>query len=428
VRLEYARPEARLRRPLNRRLIILLLLAAGVRLGWVLRLPPTAVALDSLPDQREYLELANSLRHAEFCFVDPRFADVVYAYRTPGYPALVALCNQDPSIVRIVQAILDTSSVLAVYLVARRWLSVGPSLFAAGVVALNPFLIYFCGLILSETLFTTMLIWGMTLLVLRQRASDADPVALASAGWRESLRSLRLWVGGVALLALSVLVRPSAIVLPVLLSVTAAFVNRWGRQPYDSRWIPPVATLALGLTILALLPWAWRNDRVLGSWIWTTTNSGITLYDGLSPDATGASDQRFVRDMPQLKSMDEVGRSRYLGRLAWDFAREHPLRAAELAVIKIARTWSPVPLSRDYGGNVRYVVVGLLYTLPFFALAIMGLWSRRAPRSAKVFLVAPAVYFTLVHAVSVGSLRYRIPSDVPMAVMAALGACVAIRK
>jgi hypothetical protein len=34
-------------------------------------------------------------------------------------------------------------------------------------------------------------------------------------------------------------------------------------------------------------------------------------------------------------------------------------------------------------------------------------------------LMLPAVYFTLLHALSVGSLRYRIPAEVPMAVIAA---------
>ena len=31
--------------------------------------------------------------------------------------------------------------------------------------AVNPFLIYFSGLILSETLFTAMMVWGMVLLL-----------------------------------------------------------------------------------------------------------------------------------------------------------------------------------------------------------------------------------------------------------------------
>jgi hypothetical protein len=45
-----------------------------------------------------------------------------------------------------------------------------------------------------------------------------------------------------------------------------------------------------------------------------------------------------------------------------------------------------------------------------------------AARAAKAYLLAPAAYFTVVHAVSVGSIRYRVPADVPMAILAGIGA------
>jgi hypothetical protein len=89
----------------------------------------------------------------------------------------------------------------------------------------------------------------------------------------------------------------------------------------------------------------------------------------------------------------------------------------ELALIKVARTWSPVPLSAEFGRPLYRWVAGL-YALPFDILVILGLWYGRIPRSAKVFLLIPAIYFTLVHAMSVGSLRYRLPAEPPMAVIA----------
>ncbi len=399
-------------------LIAVLAMALILRLAWVLHLPIDEAALNRLPDQREYLELGrNLLRGDGLQFVDPRFDDTVYAFRTPGYPLLVAMCGGDVRVLRIFQAMLDTSSVLAVYLLARRWLARRAALFAAAVVAVNPFLVYFCGLVLSETLFTAMLVWGMALLVV--------PV---SARLRGPVKSALPWLAGAALLALSVLVRPSAVALPIFLGIAAAMVNRHSPRPYDWRWSPPVASLMLILILLALLPWAWRNHRVLGSWVWTTTNSGITLYDGFNPDATGTSDQRFVRMMPQLRTMNEMERSQYLSERAWEFIREHPLGAARLAVVKIARTWSPMPLSSDYGADRRLIAVSLLYMVPLYALVVLGLWRGAAPRSAKMFLMAPAVYFTIVHAASVGSLRYRIPADVPMAIVGAVGCALAHQR
>jgi hypothetical protein len=102
----------------------------------------------------------------------------------------------------------------------------------------------------------------------------------------------------------------------------------------------------------------------------------------------------------------------------------------ELAVVKVMRTWSPVPLSAEFG-RPFYKLVGALWAVPFDLLVILGCcYGRRLPRSAKVFLLIPAIYFTAVHALSVGSLRYRLPTEPPMALLA-VAACqllVASRK
>lgn len=406
----------------RRRLGVLVLIALTVRVAWGLAQPADDAAIDKLPDQREYLALGRSLLFGEgLKFFDPRFHDEVYAFRTPGYPLLVAACGGKVRIVRVVQAAIDTSTVLAIYLLARRWLNPGSSLFAAGIVAFNPFLIYFTALVLTETLYTAMLAWGMVLMLgpIRIAPGPDEPIAPT---WRATI----VWLAGGLILALSVLVRQSAIALPVALGIAAAFANRRQGSPYHRNWPLPVGSTMLLLTVLILLPWAWRNYSVLGRWIWTTTNGGITLYDGFNPDATGASDQSFVQSMPELRSMDEAARSKHLSDQATQFIRQQPRRAAELAAIKAARTWSPVPLSQDHAGW-KYRIVGLLYSLPLDVLVLLGLFHR-APgagplsRSAKAFLLLPAIYFTAVHMLSVGSLRYRIPVEPPMAVIAASAA------
>jgi hypothetical protein len=224
---------------------------------------------------------------------------------------------------------------------------------------------------------------------------------------------------GVLILVGAILVRQSALFLPLAVAVGAALVNRGAGTPYHRRWPLPVGATVVLLTFLVLLPWAWRNKRVVGTWVWTTTNGGITAYDGLNPDATGASDQSFVASMPELRGMSEVDRSAYLSEQAKEFARRQPRRVAELAAAKAGRMWSPVPLSQEYGGW-KYRTVGILYSVPLYLACAIGI-SRRTtlPRAAKVLLLIPAIYFTAVHMLSVGSLRYRIPAEPPMAVVAA---------
>jgi hypothetical protein len=397
-------------------LILLFVLALALRVGWVIRQPSDDASIDRLPDQREYLTLARNLRDASgLKFFDERFAQDVYAYRTPGYPVFVASFAANIRAVRLAQAALDASVVFATYLLARRWLAPRASLLAAGLVAVNPFLIYFCGLVLSETLFVAMLAWGMALIVL---AGDA-----ARLGIRPAFAAI-LRIAGAMLLVLSIQVRPSALLLPALLVAAVAGMNWEHDRPYQWRRAGAALLFMLVLTGVSLWPWSQRNAEVLGQRVWTTTNGGITAYDGFNPNADGSSNQRFVREMPELAGMSETRRSDYLSRLARKYAIEHPLRALWLAVVKIGRTWSPIPLSREYGGKSLYVAVGLLFSLPLDGLALIGLFrSRVLPRPAKLFLLLPALYFTAVHATSVGSLRYRIPAEVPISVIAASALC-----
>ncbi|MDB5319065.1 MAG: family glycosyltransferase, 4-amino-4-deoxy-L-arabinose transferase [Phycisphaerales bacterium] len=374
-------------------LISLLLLSLVLRLAW--GLSQKSEPDPSLGDQFEYLQLGrNLLSSGQLRFHDERFEQWVYAYRTPGYPLLIAACAGNVRAVRVVQAVIDTSTVLAIYLLSRRFLTSSGALVAAGLVSVNPFLIYFSGLILSETLFTAMLAWGMYLLV-RQR-------------------TLALSVG-VMVLALATLVRPSALGLIVLLPVAAAWTYGWRAMARN-------ALLALLAILLVLAPWAYRNayHPQVSAWIWTTTNSGITTYDGFHDRATGASDQKaFLQEMRTLLfRMDEVERDAYLSQRAHEWIRAHPAQSLKLMGMKILRTWSPVPLSNEYGSSRLYVAVGLCYGVPFDILILLGLWKGMLPRTAKVLLLLPAIYFTGIHASSVGSLRYRIPFEPPMAVIA----------
>ncbi len=431
-------------------MLLLLIFAFLVRAAWCLSLPTNESTLNDLPDQREYLSLAdNLLKGNGLRLYDPRFKDVVYAYRTPVYPLFIAACRGGVQSVRLAQAAIDTSTILAVFLISQALLR-GPgrpfcALLAAALVALNPFLIYFCGLILSETLFTALLAWGMLLLIVGGRGArmqpPIEPAAVypaagrpASPGPGRAIGAL-LWLAGGFLLAVAALVRPSAVPLPVIMGIAAAFIDPLvqavptpaatfspgvGIRRARRHMSVPVGSTMLAVTVLTLLPWAYRNHRVLGQWIWTTTNGGVTLYDGFNPDATGASDQSFVRSMPQLSQMGETARSQYLTEKAKAYIRANPVRVAWLAVLKFARTWSPMPLSQEYG-DWKHRAVGLLFSLPFDLCIFVGLLSARLSRPAKLFLLLPAMFFTCVHMMSVGSIRYRVPVEPLLSVMAAAG-------
>jgi hypothetical protein len=78
-------------------------------------------------------------------------------------------------------------------------------------------------------------------------------------------------------------------------------------------------------------------------------------------------------------------------------------------------------LSTEFGRPL-YRAVALLFAVPFYVLLIVGVFAGRLGRRAAMFLLAPALYFTVIHAMTVGSLRYRVPAEPPLAVLAAAGA------
>jgi hypothetical protein len=302
-----------------------------LRLGWAVYQGST---IDPrLPDQQEYLDLARNVVGGQgLTFRDPRFGQDVVAFRMPGYPLFLAACGGNVLAARIVQALLDTATILAAWLLARRWCLNPPScpctpsspspctqgegrgegsspivpLLAAAFVALNPFLIYFSSLILSETLFVAMLAWGMVLLAYRRNF---------------------LWGGLV--LAASVHIRPSAVALPVALGFCWMFVRRASERADDAQrrrtagLRVPLGSAMLLLVIAFLLPWAYRNHLRLGQWVWLTTGTGITLYDGFNPGARGHSDQSFLakEEMRPLLRLSETQRDQALSGAAMDWIR-----------------------------------------------------------------------------------------------------------
>lgn len=377
-------------------LALLLVAGLGLRLGWALSRSSDAKALAELPDQLEYLQAAKHLAGGEgLWYVDGRFDQKILAGRMPGYPLFVAAFGGDVRLVRIAQCLIDLSTAVAVFLIARRWLNPWRALLACAFVVFSPLLVAFTGLLLSETLYVAMLAWSVYF-VLERRT-----VAL-----------------GLILCALATHIRPSGILMPLVLAGMAPWAWR-----SDRPWRASVqlGLLSIAITVAVLAPWAMRNHAVLGRTIWLTTNGGVTLYDGVHPGATGASDQRFVQAMPELKQMTELQRDDHFARLSREAAVADPVRFIRLAIIKIARTWSPIPLSDQFGSNRMYVLAGLGYALPLFVLVVWGLIRSELSWRVRLLLLSPAILITAMHAISVGSLRYRLPAEPLLAVIAVSG-------
>ena len=133
-------------------------LAFVVRENFVLT---TVVDIPIRGDIREYVAYAwNLVHHHVFSFVAPQATSPPPdAYRSPGYPWLIAACmalrphGDWYALALQVQVLLGTATVALTALLGRQWLPAWAALFAAALLALWPHHIVASGTLLSEVLF-----------------------------------------------------------------------------------------------------------------------------------------------------------------------------------------------------------------------------------------------------------------------------------
>jgi hypothetical protein len=179
-----------------------------------------------------------------------------------------------------------------------------------------------------------------------------------------------------------------------------------------------------------MLPWWIRNYVVAGRFVPTTLQVGASLYDGISPMATGASDMRFVaafvaeqRDADAQPSADlrglfEVRLDQRIRDAAIAWARQHPREVLQLAGRKFLRIWSFVPNASEFQSRWLRLILAATYT-PVILLALVGMWRYASRDWPYLLCVLPAIYFTCLHVIFVSSIRYRQPAMLPLIVLAA---------
>lgn len=376
------------------------------------------------PDSGYYWLLAGKIRRGEpYELVD--FGDLPrFSLRTPGYPLFLAGCQwlfgPRVLVVRLVQAALGAWCVWWVGRLTRRAVPADRPgvawtvpLIAGLLAALEPYGVANAAFLLSEALFVPLLVltqWGLA--ELWPAPGEAPSYTSSGSAW------LALATG--AGLGAAVLVRPSwGLYVPLALGVWVAAGGPEGGWRGRLPALRGAALVMLGLVVV-MGPWWARNARIYGRFVPTALWAGASLYDGLNPGATGASDMNFLGD-PEFWPLDEEAQDAVLGARALDFARQNPGRVARLAVVKAGRFWSPWPNAGALASTPA-AVAGTAATLPVFALLALGLWDRRRDVRALALLALPLGYTFALHLVFVSSMRYRVPPMVPALGLAAVGA------
>ncbi len=230
---------------------------------------------------------------------------------------------------------------------------------------------------------------------------------------------------------LAILARPSWLLFAPFVFAVGATLG-----PHRARHAVLFMATVTGMA-LTMSPWWIRNASVTGEFVLTTLQVGPSLYDGMHAGATGASDEgmAFMASFAEeqlaedkasdpLRSTFEFRLNGRVQRAAVEWIVAHPGEVALLAWRKFSRTWSLWP----NGGEVGSSTLRTLLTVGCFGVFVLACvgsqvkWMQhRITWNSSIFYWLPAAYFTLLHMIFVGSIRYREPALLVLTILAGIG-------
>jgi 4-amino-4-deoxy-L-arabinose transferase-like glycosyltransferase len=377
-------------------LMLILIVALFLRLGYVLTLEPSIIWNDGQEYQRLALSLVENLS-----YLAPD--GLPTANWPPGYPIFLAVFGPGVTSTRLLQAFIGTLSVLLAYGVARQFYGRRKALLAAALLAVYPLHVFVAG-VYSSVVLQILLVVAIVKLVL-SAIEEGSRLKAALAGL----------LGGAATLT-------SVSVLPALCLTVVWFVC----EDRTRRGVR-LAILFLLPLLIVIGSWTVRNYYQLGSPILVSSNGGYNFWLGNYPGTKATTGNRHVegrdeeRDAIEAAHSNEAERDLAYFRAAIENIQADPGRFLALSFSKGLNLWrlypSPMSMPLDFKKKLFSVLsYGLL--LPFCLYWLFrNLRRNRGVRLVFLFFLA----YTLLHAVIFSKVRFRLPLDTLVVLMAVGG-------
>jgi 4-amino-4-deoxy-L-arabinose transferase-like glycosyltransferase len=421
---------------------LILLLAFAVRIYaalWWDQLATSEGRLFRFGDSDSYWHLAKDIAQGLPYQYGSENASI---FRAPGYPLLLStMAWIEPEkkavwFARVLGCLLGTAVVALTMTATARFKNSNATLISGLCAALYPGAIGMSVTILSEQLFVPLMMLHLQLVNhwLNSNASvpqDHKTDLPKNHSTISSTATLACLSGAIA--GIAILTRPSFLLFIPFFAVLSLLGN-----PKKSLIVNLTFT-GLGIAV-CMLPWWYRNYRITDRFVPTTLQVGASLYDGLHQGASGGSDEGmkfsegFAIKLTQEESDTEREQestfeyrlNQRLQSAAMEWSQQNPMEVAKLAASKFARTWNPWPPAAELSSFwVRLTEsIGCFGVLVLSAIGMIAYRDRW--KEMYIFLL-PTIYFTLLHMVFVGSIRYRQPAIVALCVLAGLGAAALIK-
>jgi 4-amino-4-deoxy-L-arabinose transferase-like glycosyltransferase len=300
------------------------------------------------------------------------------------------------------------------YVLALRITTQRGALLAAFLVAVYPALLLYSVYLMAETLFAFLATLSLTLW-----ATDRPRLALAA---------------GVAIGA-ATLTRSTGLALAGGIGLAETFRLMVVRDELVGRALARLALIVMGC-LLVLAPWTLRNYEMYGRLIPTDTSAGFNALLGNYEGATGRHPGLPAVEAAAQKywsaARNDVERSDVGMQVARDFVRANPLRAAQLAMLKLAYLFGVEGREHAWGysfhlqGRREAQTVwawGLAIIVSFpvlMTLASIGGWRPGLSVSVVGIAVVTTLFcVTAIHLASFGDSRFHLPWIPLLAVLAA---------
>ena len=443
-------------KPIGRGLTLLTLVALALRVAFVLLEPANRLAGDEFTWTGWAWGDVEGLTSARVAFSPFRSEMIFYPPLYAYFLAASRVLLGSVTAVKLLQALLSALLVPAIGRIGTLLAGRRAGLIAAAWVAFYPELIWYAAHFWCETLFLTLTWWSFERLLTHDvcvpgeripSGRDARWVRVAVMGllplaalrliWGHSLEA----VAGAALLLLvfvgvlglwRLLARDDA-----ALDAAAVAGGLWGLATLTREtliYFAPAALLWLlwrrrdGLAraaafaiplVLVVAPWTYRNYVVTQAFVPVATSGALNLWQGNTsvPREQVYALSEAVRGPGHVR----IAQYRYHWSMALEAIRERQPRwlldklAAEMPTFWEADSLVLIHLTlkRAYGPfhPAMACAVAVVVVLPYLALLVLGLVGALHLRlgRAALLLLGFLVYYNLIHVVTHGFSRYRLP-------------------
>lgn len=323
------------------------------------------------------------------------------AYRPPGYPLFLAVLvalGANVVVLRIVNFVLLGICALLVYLILKQRVSGTVGVLGALFVVGYPVLFYTAGTLYPQIFAAALM---MVLLYVLHRPTLS-----------------LVWCGlSGLLLGYLCLTVPASLFLAPILCVWIWYAQ----QPRRAACV----ALFVATTFLVIGLWSARNYYVFRSFVLISTNSGINLLLGNSPNTTPNSGVNVDLSQyhAQAVNMNEIEADAYYKAEALRYISENKFAAAQLYAAKFLNHFNYRNELKTNVGEVSLADMLVLVTYgPLLALFLLRIALSRTIKMTPFEWLLIAIYLASAafHAIFFTRIRFRLPFDFLLIMSAAM--------